>query len=352
MPRGLPNTIKKCLCKAQDSALLAVETYNKPAIKFKSGGYIVLMVISWTALFHAIFFRRKINPYYKQPDGRRYLRIEGDYKYWELHTCIEKYYKTDTQNPVRKNLEFFIRLRNKTEHKSLPEIDPDIFGECQSMLFNFDKLIEKEFGLKYCIREALTFSLQMFPSYGNFSSAVKLNSATASVKQFIDRYRSTITTDIIESGQYSFKAFLFQVSNHETKEALPVQFIAYDKLTEEQKHNTKRVAALIKEKINEVPVLNLKLIKPGEVVKKVQVGLGNKKVAKNGKQRDLFVMDTHTRCWKKYNIRPDSSSENPKKTNKKYCVYDEPHDDYLYTNEWVTFLVSKLTDDNELKSLY
>lgn len=29
--------------KALDSALLSVETYNKPAVKFKSGGYIVLM---------------------------------------------------------------------------------------------------------------------------------------------------------------------------------------------------------------------------------------------------------------------------------------------------------------------
>ena len=59
MSRGLPKAVKKCLEKSRDSALLAVETYNKPAIKFKSGGYIVLMVISWIALFHAIFFRQK-----------------------------------------------------------------------------------------------------------------------------------------------------------------------------------------------------------------------------------------------------------------------------------------------------
>ena len=61
MPRGLPRAVKKCLEKSRDSALLAVETYNKPAIKFKSGGYIVLMVISWTALFHAIFLGKKRN---------------------------------------------------------------------------------------------------------------------------------------------------------------------------------------------------------------------------------------------------------------------------------------------------
>ena len=42
--RGLPRPVKASLEKAGDSALLAVEVYNKPAVKFKSGGYITLMV--------------------------------------------------------------------------------------------------------------------------------------------------------------------------------------------------------------------------------------------------------------------------------------------------------------------
>ena len=38
--RGLPRKVKGALEKARDSALLAVEVYNKPAVKFKSGyGY-------------------------------------------------------------------------------------------------------------------------------------------------------------------------------------------------------------------------------------------------------------------------------------------------------------------------
>jgi hypothetical protein len=35
--RGLPRQVKAALEKARDSALLAVEVYNKPAVKFKSG---------------------------------------------------------------------------------------------------------------------------------------------------------------------------------------------------------------------------------------------------------------------------------------------------------------------------
>ena len=63
MPRGLPQPVKENLSKARDAALAAVEIYNKPAIDFRAGNYIVLMVIAWTALFHAIFYRRGTKPW-------------------------------------------------------------------------------------------------------------------------------------------------------------------------------------------------------------------------------------------------------------------------------------------------
>jgi len=52
--------------KARESAFLAVETYNRPRTSFRSGGYIVLMCIAWTALFHAIFFKRNVKPFYRK----------------------------------------------------------------------------------------------------------------------------------------------------------------------------------------------------------------------------------------------------------------------------------------------
>jgi Protein of unknown function (DUF3644) len=109
--RGLPRQVKMALEKATDSALLAVEVYNKPAVKFKSGGYICLMVSAWTSLFHALFFRKKTKPFYRKLN-KRFEKVDGDFKHWELDECLRQYYVTDTENPVRKNLEFFIQLRN------------------------------------------------------------------------------------------------------------------------------------------------------------------------------------------------------------------------------------------------
>lgn len=345
----LPKAVSSCLIKARESALLAVEVYNKPATKFKSGGFVVLMCIAWTSLFHGVFLKRKVKPIYREKNSRRYKKVDGEPQFWELKTCVNKYF-SDTQNPIRKNIEFFIPLRNKIEHKFMPEIDNIIFAECQAFLLNFDRIVEKEFGLNYCISESLSFALQMFPSQKAHNLAVLSKKDTLNVIDWINKYRSSISTDISNSGEYAFKAFLIQVANHDTPECLPIQFIAYDKLSEEEKKNVSRVAALIKNK--KVNVANVNLLNPGEVVKKVQAGIGNPKIVRGKKQIDKFNFDTHTRCWKKFKVRPANKDPHPELTDNRYCIYDERNQNYGYTTAWVKFLVEKMKDENEYNSLF
>ncbi len=149
--RGLPYDVKALVEKARETALLAVETYNRPTASFRSGAYVVLMNIAWTSLFHAMFLRKGTKPYYRKPGSRRYDRIDGEPRRWELKECLQQYYKAN--NPAaRGNLELFIGLRNKIEHRSLAQIDPEVFGECQAMLLNFESLLVSEFGDRYAIR--------------------------------------------------------------------------------------------------------------------------------------------------------------------------------------------------------
>jgi hypothetical protein len=346
--KGFPKAVKSALQKARDSALLAVEVYNKPAVAFKSGAYITLMIIAWTALFHAIFFRRGVKPYYRRDENKpksRYVKVDGDYKHWELRECLKRYYKQDTGNPVRKNLEFFIALRNKIEHRSMPEIDPNIFGECQAMLLNFDEMLEKEFGARYCLRQSLSFALQMFPSAKNLAEAIKRNRNAQEVVQFVEQYRSTLSAEVLQSGQFSFKAFLIQVANHETKDALPIQFIHWDQLTEEQKQQLQAFPVMVKHK--HVPVANLNTLSPSQVVKRVRDGL-----AKLGKSHEKLNLTWHTRCWQHYRVRPSKDSMNPAQTNTKYCIYDARHKDYGYTEEWVKFLIEEFKDDSKYEAIF
>ena len=119
---------------------------------------------------------------------------------------------------------------------------------------------------------------------------------------------------------------------------------------DKEKRTVERIAALIKEK--HIPVANDGKIKPGAVVELVQKALGNKTLNKGKKKVDMFNMDTHTRCWKKYGVRPDNGSTNPERTNPKYCVYDSLNKNYGFTQAWVDFLIEKMRNENEYKSLY
>ena len=130
MPRGLPQAVKDNIEKCQMSALAAVESYNRPGKRFRTAQFLVMIIIAWTALFHAIFYRRNIKPWFKARNGR-YIRVDGDPKHWDITECLKQYYGSDNP-PVRKNLEFLVGLRNKIEHRHLPELDASLYGECQA----------------------------------------------------------------------------------------------------------------------------------------------------------------------------------------------------------------------------
>ena len=347
--KRIGKTVRPYLEKTRESALLAVEVYNKPAISFRSAGYICLMIVAWTALMHAIFVRRDHLPYYRHKNGR-FIKVDGEFKHWELGECVRQYWGDDNASAARKNLEFFIPLRNMIEHRHIPALDASIFGECQALLLNFDALLGLEFGGRFQLRESLSFSLQLFPSGANFAAAVKANKTLADVKRFIDHYRSTITTEVMNSGQFAFKAFLIQVANHESADTIPIQFVNYNSLTDDQKAELGKLAVFVKAK--PIGVVNAELLKPTDVVKAVQQKLGNPKVERNGKPVAKFTSDTHVRCWRYYAVRPVTGAKNPEETKQKFCVYDKAHGDYLYTVEWVNFLVEKIASEDSYKAIY
>ena len=262
--RGEPIIVKQLLQKAKDSALLAIEFYNKPAVNFKSEGFITMMCIAWTSLFHAYFFKNKIKPYYKKNENKKKARYEtipiklsngktiNEYKWWELTECLNKYYQSKTNHPVKKNLEFFCEIRNMIVHRNIPELDSNLYAECQANILNFNDFLKEHFGDKHSIDYMLSYTIQMFKSNRNLFEATKseLKKKNAiEIVEFIKLFRSSLSSDVFESPEYAYKAVLIQVKNHESKEALPLKFINVKDLTDEQKEQLKNMGiVLIKEK--------------------------------------------------------------------------------------------------------
>ena len=152
-----------------------------------------MMVIAWTRLFHAHFNSTIGDKYYYKTKGR-YDIVDGEKKAWDLSTCLRK--TTGLDEAVENNLKFFIRLRNKIEHRHIEQRDVDtlIFGECQSLLFNFENHLIGLFGADYSINEALVYSLQF--SHIRTSQQEKANKSALSkdfsdIASFVHKYRNT-----------------------------------------------------------------------------------------------------------------------------------------------------------------
>ena len=140
---------KTILENSIECALLAVEIYNKPRAPFRVESFITHMIMAWTKLFQAYFHHTIGDKFYFKNKNGRYEIFDGEKKAWELKTCIQKYGKlSDAQ---KANLFFFIRLRNKIEHRHIEkdEIGIVIFGECQSILFNYENKLIEFFGEDY-----------------------------------------------------------------------------------------------------------------------------------------------------------------------------------------------------------
>ena len=191
---------KSILESSMDSALSAVEIYNKPRTAFRVEAYITLMVIAWTKLFHAYFNKTLGDKYYHKDKRGHFVRIDGDKKAWELADCIREFQKRAPADKrlseaVKNNLLFIIKLRNKIEHRHVEkaELETLIFGECQALLYNYESSMQSLFNSNYAINESLVFALQfssMRSPEQQCASRKMLTNEYQDIRAFIEKYRS------------------------------------------------------------------------------------------------------------------------------------------------------------------
>ena len=337
---------KTILENSLNSALTAVETYNRPKTKFRIENYIILMVIAWTKLFHS-YFQATIGERYFYKDKRgRYEKIDGEKKAWELSECIKQFQKKEPQNKLSQgviaNLKFFIGIRNKIEHRywDSSALDILLFGECQSLLYNYENLIVALFGEDYSINTCLAYALQF--SHLRASEQITaqrelLSKDMQDIKKYIDKYRIGLEQEVYDSQEYSIKLLQIPKISNTNRSDLAVEFVSWNSLSDEDRENYNRLTTIIKDKIIKQNVSNANMLKPIDVRNAVKERTGVE-----------ISQNNHTDLWKAFEVRPDSRSDAKFDTVTKYCIYDEPHNDYLYTSEWVDFIV-KLVLEHDFK---
>lgn len=273
--------------------------------------------------------------------GVRYVKIDGEPKHWDLSECLKQYHGGKNP-PERKNLEFLLGLRNKIEHRHLPVLDASLYGECQAALLNLEELLVQQFGQKYALAEQLAVSLQfseMVPVAKKRTAKALASGAAKTVKEYIERFRGGLPSTVLNSMKYSFNVFLIpKVANRQSAADVAVQFVRVDEASNEELARLEKLNVLIREK--HIPIVNLDLFKPSQVVAELKQRLPHR-----------VNMATHTSAWKHYQVRPPGGDSHPERTRPEYCIYDDVHQDYVYTRAWIEKLARELSNPERFQEV-
>ena len=225
---------------------------------------------------------------------------------------------------------------------TVPDLDAGLYGECQAALLNLEALLSTQFGSRYALAELLATSLQfshVIPSEKKRAAKALASSSAKSVREYVEKFRAGLPSSTLNSTKYSFNVFLVpKVGNKIDLADVAVEFIKLDHANSEEFARLEKLNILIKEK--HVPIANLNMYKPTQVVKLVESKLPHK-----------FTVNAHTATWRHFKVRPKSRSPKPEQTDSKYCIYDAAHYDYLYTEAWVEHLSKELTDPSRFQAI-
>lgn len=127
--------INNMLDKSEEAFLMAIEIYNKPTIKYRLEGFSFFICNAWELLLKA----KMLN------DGKNIYYLDKPNRTISLYNCVCSIFTND-KDPIRKNLEIIINLRNTTTHYIIKEMDTIYLPFMQSNVLNYSQKLFDYFG--------------------------------------------------------------------------------------------------------------------------------------------------------------------------------------------------------------
>jgi len=197
------------LQRSRREALLAVDLYNRAASERSLEGFVVHMHMAWLYLHHARFLRDYVDYRYREPDGWRFARVDGEIKTWELGRCVQEAFPSD-RDPVRANIEFFVKVRNKIEHRYEQLLATALAGKTQAQVLNYEETLTAWFGAKEGLGESLRFPVFVSSLTPEAMKALKAThrKLPKKITSFIREHDASLPSEVAEDWRYDFRVLL------------------------------------------------------------------------------------------------------------------------------------------------
>jgi hypothetical protein len=243
-------------------------------------------------------------------------------------------------DPRRKNLEFFIGLRNRIEHRNDANVALLIAGKTQALVLNYEATLVDLFGESESLADELRFPLFLSTITSDAIEAVKQVRKTVpkQLLDYVQDFDAAMEAGLASEQAYEFRIQLIPQTASKTEADVAMTFVRLDELSPEQREQVEIAQTIIREK--QVPVEDLGNLLPAEIARRVEDELGLR-----------FSTNDNTLCWKFFEVRPPTGAESPERTKADFCRYNAAFQQYTYTEGWVRFLVRKLKDPNTYREV-
>jgi hypothetical protein len=293
------------------------------------------MHMAWLYLLQAEFVRARVEFRFPDPHHKGWFeKVDGEHKTWDLAKSVRT--RWPDGGAIRTNVEFFIQLRNKVEHRYAGG-DESMFqavaGKSHAFLLNYEEELTHQFGVELSMANILRFPVFIgtFTEPAAEALARLQKSLPADLHNFLAEFDAGVSDEIRQDSHYNLRLrVLLEAST--SRADMAIQFDRYEDLTDEQRARIDQLgqSGRVIVRQQDRPVRNQNFHTATSVVSQVAENIP-------------FIFNTYdfSQAWKKGSVRPSPGAADPKRTKSDFCVYDSLHRDYGYTDAYVKYLVKK-----------
>ena len=142
------------------ASLSAVRIWNDPTAVFRTGSFALLLVTAWNSLAIAVLQKRGEEWRELDANGEPKLK-NGEPKARGTKLLVGDARRGSEHEALRRNVQWWIDLRNLVAHRHLPALDVTTIPYAQASLLNFEYVLADDFGDDFTLGSALTVPLQL-----------------------------------------------------------------------------------------------------------------------------------------------------------------------------------------------
>lgn len=334
---GRPPAWRHTLDEGRRQALVAIDFYNRPGDRRSFSDFIVHIHLAWQNLLHADRMKRKVEIFHRETGPQRRFRRnpDGSKRTWDLTQCLKFEFKDN--DPIRRNIEFFVGLRNHVEHRFQDSVLVATAAEAHACIINFEAETIRRFGTAESLGQELKFPVfvqSLTPDRYEEQRDLR-RSLPPGIATFITEFHEGLSDEIRSDEKFAYRLLLIPMKGPKTDADMALNFVRQDDLTEEELKELlgQQGSVIIAEKYREA--IHGDEMLPKAAARAVEAAIPFK-----------FSVHDFTTLRKAWGIGPPRSSSRDQLPNSDgYCLYSPAFKQFVYRPELVQRIVEAVSTE-------